>query len=160
MPEEITNKNCAELKVLLAIFKRDLEHIKTCVERLASAIEKLNVESFEYKTKMKFVTEDIHELKTYTDNVKAINESILQLKEAFNKIETSFLHHSEIANTNFSNINYDINRLKTQIDNMPLLYVSKTSGKTISDYIKLAPGIIAIITAIVTIFVIYLKGTL
>ena len=118
------------------------------------------MESSEYKTKMKFVTEDIHELKTYTDNVKAINESILQLKEAFNKIEASFLHHNEIANTNFSNINYDINKLKTQIDNMPLLYVSKTTGKTISDYIKLAPGIIAIITAIVTIFVIYLKGTL
>ena len=30
---------------------------------------------FENKTKMKFVTEDIHELKEYTDNVKAINES-------------------------------------------------------------------------------------
>ena len=75
MPEEITSKNCADLKVLLATFKADLEHIKTCVERLASAIEKLNVESSEYKTKMKFVTEDIHELKTYTDNVKAINES-------------------------------------------------------------------------------------
>lgn len=160
MPEEITSKNCADLKVLLAAFKTDLEHIKTCVERLTSAIEKLNVESSKYKTKMKFVTEDIHELKTYADNVKAINESILQLKEAFNKIEASFLHHNEIANTNFSNINYDINRLKTQIDNMPLLYVSKTTGKTISDYIKLAPGIIAIITAIVTIFVIYLKGTL
>lgn len=160
MPEEITSKNCADLKALLAAFKTDLEHIKTCVERLTSAIEKLNVESSEYKTKMKFVTEDIHELKTYADNVKAINESILQLKEAFNKIEASFLHHNEIANTNFSNINYDINRLKTQIDNMPLLYVSKTTGKTISDYIKLAPGIIAIITAIVTIFVIYLKGTL
>lgn len=160
MPEEITSKNCADLKVLLATFKTDLEYIKTCVERLTSAIEKLNMESSEYKTKMKFVTEDIHELKTYTDNVKAINESILQLKEAFNKIEASFLHHNEIANTNFSNINYDINKLKTQIDNMPLLYVSKTTGKTISDYIKLAPGIIAIITAIVTIFVIYLKGTL
>ena len=157
MPEEITSKNCADLKVLLATFKTDLEHIKTCVERLTSAIEKLNMESSEYKT---FVTEDIHELKTYTDNVKATNESILQLKEAFNKIEASFLHHNEIANTNFSNINYDINKLKTQIDNMPLLYVSKTTGKTISDYIKLAPGIIAIITAIVTIFVIYLKGTL
>lgn len=160
MPEEITSKNCADLKVLLVTFKTDLEHIKTCVERLTSAIEKLNMESSEYKTKMKFVTEDIHELKTYTDNVKAINESILQLKEAFNKIEASFLHHNEIANTNFSNINYDINKLKTQIDNMPLLYVSKTTGKTISDYIKLAPGIIAIITAIITIFVIYLKGTL
>ena len=160
MPEEITSKNCADLKVLLVTFKTDLEHIKTCVERLTSAIEKLNMESSEYKTKMKFVTEDIHELKTYTDNVKVINESILQLKEAFNKIEASFLHHNEIANTNFSNINYDINKLKTQIDNMPLLYVSKTTGKTISDYIKLAPGIIAIITAIVTIFVIYLKGTL
>lgn len=160
MPEEITSKNCTDLKVLLATFKTDLEHIKMCIERLTSAIEKLNMESSEYKTKMKFVTEDIHELKTYTDNVKAINESILQLKEAFNKIEASFLHHNEIANTNFSNINYDINRLKTQIDNMPLLYVSKTTGKTISDYIKLAPGIIAIITAIVTIFVIYLKGTL
>ena len=160
MPEEITSNNCADLKVSLAAFKTDLEHIKTCDERLTSAIEKLNMESSEYKTKMKFITEDIHELKTYTDNVKAINESILQLKEAFNKIEASFLHHNEIANTNFSNINYDINRLKTQIDNMPLLYVSKTTGKTISDYIKLAPGIIAIITAIVTIFVIYLKGTL
>ena len=160
MPEETTSKNCADLKVLLATFKTDLEHIKICVERLTSAIEKLNMESSEYKTKMKFVTEDVHELKTYTDNVKAIHESILQLKEAFNKIEASFLHHNEIANTNFSNINYDINKLKTQIDNMPLLYVSKTTGKTISDYIKLAPGIIAIITAIVTIFVIYLKGTL
>ena len=159
MPELLQNNTCADTKANLFALKTELKNLKQDVEKLSEVISVLNNEVTEYKTKMHYVTNDIKDLKRYYENAKIINETIIALKEAFNKFETTFTRHSELSSINFSNINFDINALKTKLDNMPLLYVSK-STKGISDYIKMAPGIIAIISVLLTILVIYLKGVL
>lgn len=159
MQELLQNNTCVNTKANVFALKTELKNLKQDVEKLSEVISVLNNEVTEYKTKMHYVTNDIKDLKLYYENAKVINETIITLKETINKLEAAFTHHSELSSINFSNIMFDINALKTKLDNMPLLYVSK-STKGISDYIKMAPGIIAILSVLLTILIIYLKSVL
>ena len=143
----------------MAEFKVSLENIKSDVEILSDTISTLNKESTAFKTKMDYLTNDVEQLKAHKESVKAINDSILLLRDAFNKFEIAFNKHNEVAANTFNTINYDINSIKTEIDKMPLLYVSKTNH-SIGDIIKLAPGIITILSVLLAALVIYLKGVL
>lgn len=149
----------ADLKASMAEFKVSLENIKSDVEVLSDTISTLNKESTTLKTKMDYLTNDVEQLKAHKESVKAINDSILLLRDAFNKFEIAFNKHNEVAASTFNTINYDINSIKTEIDKMPLLYVSKTNH-SIGDIIKLAPGIITILSVLLAALVIYLKGVL
>ena len=160
MEQEIQNsKQLVDLKVFLASFKSELNNLSLRVEKISDAINKLNEEIAEHRTKIQYSLDDIHELKQFIERTKIINESIVLLKEAFNKLDASFSQHSEISNHNFSNIMNDINNVKAQIDSLPLLYIRKTN-RGFFDYVKLAPAIIVILSTVITIFVIYLKGVL
>lgn len=149
----------ADLKASMAEFKVNLENLKVDVDSLSGTLSALNNESTAFKAKMDYICSDVEQLKAHKESVKAINESILLLRDAFNKFETAFNKHNEIATTTFNTINYEINSIKTELDKLPLLYVSKTNH-SVGDIIKLAPGIITIISVILAALVIYLKGVL
>ena len=149
----------ADLKASMAEFKVNLENLKQDVDTLSNTITALNQDSTAPKPKMDYIYGDIEQLKAHKESVKTINDSILMLRDAFNKFEDTFTKHNEIATNTFNTINYEISNIKTELDKMPLLYVSKTNH-SIGDIIKLAPGIITIISVVLAALVIYLKGVL
>lgn len=149
----------ADLKAAMAEFKVTLENVIHDVEEISDTISTLNKDSTIYKAKMDYVCNDVEQLKAHQESIKAINDSILLLKDAFNKFEIAFNKHTEVATNSFNSINYDINSIKTELDKLPLLYVSKTNH-SIGDIIKLAPGIITILSVLLAALVIYLKGVL
>lgn len=156
-----------DIKAAISTIKVVLTNLKHNTKKLSDNIETIQKESTEYKTKLSYISNDINDLKIRGENIKGIKESItnlksaiLELKELYTKLDSKHENDNDEINKKIIDINNNINSLKSHIDNFPLLYATKTQNKSLSEYIKLAPGVIAIISAIITIFVIYLKSVL
>lgn len=144
---------------LIASMKSEIRAIKGYIDKLITNIDKLNIDMTEMRTKQTFIINDIDMLKQFTNNAKSITESVTALKNGFNKLENSIASHVDISNGNFSKINHDIVEIRSQLHHLPSMYETKSS-KSIGEYIKMAPGIIAIITVILSGLVLYLKDIL
>lgn len=151
--------NCGTAHAELMSLKSELKTMRVTIDKIVSAIDKLTIDSTELKTKQAFIINDVDNLKKFIDNAKVISESIITLKDAFNKLDRSLTTHSDVATKTFSKLNHDVSEIKMQLHNLPMLYVAKSS-KSLSEVIKLAPGIIAIISVILSALVLYLKGAL
>ena len=151
--------NYTDLKASMAEFRANLINLQDNVDVLTGAIEKLNRDSIEFKTKLEYSESDIKDLKQYYESIKSVNNALELMKVTFNQLELNFNKHSDTTATLFENITTDINSIKSEIDHLPLIYVQQTKT-SISDFIKLAPGIISIITVILAVLVMYIKGAL
>lgn len=156
---EQNNNNYTELKASMAEFRANLINLQDNVDTLSNAIEKLNKDSIEFKTKLEYTESDVKDLKQYYESIKSVNNALEVMKITFTQLEANFNKHSDVTANLFENINSDINSIKSQIDHLPLLYVQQ-SKTSVSEFIKLAPGIISIITVILAVLIMYIKGAL
>jgi SMC interacting uncharacterized protein involved in chromosome segregation len=146
------------LKTNMAVFKTCLESLKTDVKHITEVIERLTKETTEYQMQMKYMYNDIERFKEYYNDIKTINETVHSLQTSVEKLENTFLKHTDASTNTFASLNLEINQLKAQIDKMPLIYQPKPLTRSVGDVIKMAPGVIAIISALLAMLVLYLKG--
>lgn len=152
--------NDNNLKTNMAVFKACLETLKADVEHITEIIERLTKETTEYQMQMKYVYNDVEKVKEYYNDIKSINESIVALQKSVDKLELAFNKHLDVSNTSFTEINSEVSKLKSQMEQIPLIYQPKPLTRSIGDVIRMAPGLFAIISAVITLLVIYLKGVL
>lgn len=157
------NKICAEFQAeiysAISEFKTLLSTLQKNMDRIANTVSSLNSDMVEFKTKLTYLKEDIAELKQYTNISKSASDAVHRLEKLINKLETSLETHAAKNDKDFANTKYDIHNIRQDIDKLPLLYVSRVNMSW-GDFFKMAPGFIAVLSALGGLLILWLKGVL
>lgn len=157
------NKTCAEFQAeiysAISEFKALLSALQKNVDGIANTVSTLNSDTVEFRTKLAYLKDDLTELKQYANISKSADDAAHRLEKLVSKLETSLESHAVQNDKDFANTKYDIHNIRQDIDKLPLLYVSKVNMSW-GDFFKMAPGLIAVLTALGGLLVLWLRGAL
>lgn len=126
-------------------------------DRLIEKISTLERSNVEFQVTLKFLKEQIEQYHNCVNDVNVINITLKNTIDHINKLENTYKEAIESNEELIKKIGEKITALDNDIQKLPMTFEKKGKSRDIFEYLKVAPAILTVTSAIITGLWLYIQ---